>query len=202
MPAPLVVGRIRHGCEAEGPHQRSVVWVAGCSIRCPGCINPHLFERDGVVTTARAVADAVLATDDEGLTLVGGEPFDQPEACAEVAEAVRAAGRGVITFTGYEQSDLEDRSPATRRLLAATDLLVDGPFVRADPEPTRALVGSANQRFVHLTDRYRGYDPVRSPDRVEVRIDPAGEVSIAGFASRPRLRRLTAGIGVRSGQVR
>ncbi len=67
-------------------------------------------------------------------TLLGGEPFDQAAPCAELAEAGQRAGLGVITFAGYELECLSERSESCRRLLAATDLLVDGPYRRREAE--------------------------------------------------------------------
>ena len=46
-----------------------------------------------------------------------------------------------------------------RRLLDATDLLVDGPYVQSEPEIKRSLVGSTNQRFTSLSIRYTDFDP-------------------------------------------
>lgn len=143
---------------AEGPGVRYALWVQGCSIRCAGCCNPGMFPVEGGETfEVAALLAEVVAADVEGLTLLGGEPFEQAEACAELARAVRATGRSVMVFTGYRREDLEQR-PSGRALLAATDVLVDGPYDRAQPERTRRWIGSANQRVHQLTDRY-AHDP-------------------------------------------
>ncbi|CAN5550245.1 hypothetical protein BH24ACT5_BH24ACT5_14370 [soil metagenome] len=185
-PHPLVVGRVVHGTTAEGPFRRSAVWTQGCSIRCAGCINPHLFGTAGGETVDPvALAGEIVAADVEGVTLLGGEPFDQADACADVAEAVGAAGLGVITSTGHAHESLVGRDVGAFRLLAATDLLVDGPYRRGDAETTRSLVGSTNQRFIHLTRRYRSFEPGRHRNRVDVRIEPSGVVRVAGFLTRP-----------------
>lgn len=137
-----------------------------------------------------ALVGEAVAHQCEGLTLLGGEPFDQAAACAELAEAGRRAGLGVITFTGYEIESLRDRDESCRRLIAATDLLVDGPYKRREVETERSLVGSANQRFLHLTDKYAGFDPIRHANRVDIRISPAGEATVAGFLGGPDVRQL------------
>ena len=41
------ISKIIHGCLAEGPSPRTVIWFQGCPIRCPGCYNPHLWPFDG-----------------------------------------------------------------------------------------------------------------------------------------------------------
>ncbi|HTO01337.1 MAG TPA: 4Fe-4S single cluster domain-containing protein, partial [Microthrixaceae bacterium] len=133
--------------------------------------------------------DGTIAADVEGLTLLGGEPFDQAAACAELARGVRAAGLGVIVFTGYEHEYLQKGERSWRDLLAEVDLLVDGPYRHDAPEADRSLVGSTNQRFIHLTDRYRDFDPNTHPNRLDIRIDPFGETRMAGFLTRPQLKK-------------
>ena len=177
--------------EAEGPGRRAALWVQGCSIRCPGCFNPHSWAFDGgepvgwpelVEAVRTAAADLAI----EGLTLLGGEPFDQAAPLAALAEAVQAEGLSVMTFTGYV---LEDLRAAGRddwdRLLTATDLLVDGPYLAHRPERRRPWVGSDNQRFWFLTDRYAHLsDELDSiPNRLEIRISRSGEVAVNGFAT-------------------
>ena len=186
----IAIARVLHDTPAEGPHRRSAVWVRGCSIRCAGCINPHLFAFESPTTDVQKLATAIVATGVEGLTLLGGEPFDQAGACAELANAIRSAGLGVITFTGYTHESLSSGTRDQRRLVQATDLLVDGPFMAERRETERSLVGSTNQRFVHLTDRYQGFQPTEHPNRLDVRISPEGETRLAGFLRPAELRHI------------
>ncbi|OSM00339.1 putative anaerobic ribonucleoside-triphosphate reductase activating protein [Magnetofaba australis IT-1] len=92
----------------------------------------------------------------DGLTLSGGEPFDQAAALAALLQRVRAARPAwtVMAFSGYTHAQLLEAGAAQRALLAQTDLLIDGPFRRDQPswEP---LAGSANQRLIALTARGR-----------------------------------------------
>jgi anaerobic ribonucleoside-triphosphate reductase activating protein len=121
----------------------------------------------------------------EGMTFLGGEPFAQAAALAEIARQVKAQGMTVLTFTGY---GLEDLQKANRvdfdELLAATDLLIDGPFQREHVQFTRPWVGSSNQRFHFLSDRYVHLAPVLSsiPNRIEVRLNPDGRILVSGLA--------------------
>ena len=109
--ATLQWARFLPATNAEGPGQRSAIWLQGCSIHCPGCFNPHLWAEIGGTldeTSAlaeRFVTDAVGAGV-EGITLLGGEPFDQAAALATIAEAFRAAGLTVMTFSGYTLESL------------------------------------------------------------------------------------------------
>jgi anaerobic ribonucleoside-triphosphate reductase activating protein len=168
---------------ANGPGLRSVLWVQGCPLRCPGCFNPDflLFEGGQVGTVAR-VADWILSDPDtEGVSFSGGEPFSQAAPLAELAERVRAAGKGVLIFTGCTAASLISHTDiGTRRLLAAADLLVAGPYRRELPS-RHPLLASANQELVFLAERYRGLD--LGPRRTEIRIAGDGAVIVTGFPS-------------------
>lgn len=181
-----------HGVSAEGPGLRTAVWTQGCSIRCKGCINPHLFNpRGGKFVDPTEIVSQALEHGVEGLTLLGGEPFDQATACASLARLARNAGLGVICFTGYTRESLELQAEAAC-LIAEVDLLIDGPYLADIPDPERALVGSTNQRFIHLTSRYASYDPKDSPNRVELRIGANGLIETAGFLTSNSLATLSA----------
>ncbi|WP_326967176.1 4Fe-4S cluster-binding domain-containing protein [Arthrobacter sp. CG_A4] len=170
---------------------RSAVWFQGCSIECIGCINPQLFSKRGgsLVSVDTLVSDAVAAGV-EGLTFIGGEPFDQAHAGAALAKAAQARGLGVVVFTGYEFESLKNRDPDARALLAASDLLVDGPYLAQSPETARALVGSSNQRFIHLTERYAAYKPEMVTNRIDVRVSADGSIDVAGFLGTEALQAL------------
>jgi anaerobic ribonucleoside-triphosphate reductase activating protein len=98
---------------------------------------------------------------------------------------------GVITSSGFLSEDLRSGPTSWTDLLDVTDLLVDGPYEASSRETERALVGSTNQRFIHLTQRYEKHDPSGMPNRVEVRVDTTGVTNVAGFLERPSLWRLT-----------
>lgn len=187
----LRVSRVLHGTSSEGPGLRTAIWFQGCSIRCKGCINPHLFSPRGgtQISVAEIVEDAVLASV-EGLTLIGGEPFDQPGSGYALAKAARDAGLGVIAFSGYEYEVLRARDKFTQSFLGSIDLLVDGPYQDWNPDTERALVGSGNQRFIHLTDRYKNYRPELVRNRVDVRVRPDGTIEVAGFLNSGGLKEL------------
>jgi anaerobic ribonucleoside-triphosphate reductase activating protein len=184
------MARFLASTRAEGPGERTAVWVQGCAIRCAGCFNPHLWTtRGGEPVPADELAARVVATGTDGLTLLGGEPFDQAAALARVAAGVRAAGRSVMTFTGYRTDELDRAVDAGRddvaALLAATDLLVAGPFIADRIDRVRPWVGSTNQEFVLLTDRIAGSveELWVDPDRLEVHVDATGQVAVNGWAT-------------------
>ncbi len=173
--------------QAEGPGRRFAVWFQGCPLRCPGCCNPEMLPFSGgqAVSLQQLVArisEADRQHDLAGVTLLGGEPFAQATAAVGLAEAVRRMHLSVMIFTGYELETLE-RSPDddVRRLLAATDILVDGPYDRDRPDNRRRWIGSTNQRVHYLTDRDReDRECWDRPDTLELRLVD-GELTVNGF---------------------
>ncbi len=186
---PIRIAAVVDVTEAEGPGRRFAVWVQGCSIRCDGCCNPQMFDLLG---GSLVTPDVLLARLDkvgdqvEGVTLLGGEPFEQAEALVPFAEGARARGKTVVAFTGHHLEDLRvDRPSGSRALLATVDLLVDGPYREQVPEQTRRWSGSANQRFHYLTDRIApGSEEIRPGElerTVELRIGPDGRMERSGW---------------------
>src|SRR4051794_1393000 len=97
---PVQVARVIPRTIAEGPGTRFAVWVQGCTIRCVGCFNPHLWGRKGgTATDPVGLATEAIDAEVEGVTLLGGEPFEQAAPLAAFARVVRHAGLSVMTFT-------------------------------------------------------------------------------------------------------
>ena len=197
------IARIWHNTASEGPGLRTAIWLQGCSIGCHGCINPHLWSfQGGQEVNIEHLADEILGLDVEGITLLGGEPFDQAAECYELSRRVRDGGKGVVTFSGYTYEQLlkEERSDWAS-LLSVTDLLVDGPYESELPEEERAWVGSTNQRFLNLTNRYVDIDPKVVNNRIEMRVLPSGVMEVCGFASEKQLKELAVSFSVKVQRV-
>lgn len=163
----------------DGPGLRYAVFVQGCSHGCPGCHNPESQPAEGGTETA--LADLLADIESNGLvhdvTLTGGEPFEQPQACAVLARELKKRGYGIWSFTGYLYDDLLKRAETARAerarraeaglegaalaegiaddlavgdLLEAIDVLVDGPFVESRKSLELKWCGSSNQRLIDL----------------------------------------------------
>ena len=137
----------------DGTGFRAVVFFQGCFRACPGCQNPQTHDpKGGTEEETENIIKKILSDPYlDGVTLSGGEPFLQPEAAAEIAAAVKKAGRNVWTFTGYTYEELKaENNPAFDNLLALTDVLVDGPFLIAQKSLELKFRGSRNQRILQL----------------------------------------------------
>jgi anaerobic ribonucleoside-triphosphate reductase activating protein len=186
----LRVAQIVPCTEAEGPGRRFALWFQGCPLRCPGCCNPEMLPFEGgeavplgdVMSQVRAAA---AERDVEGITLLGGEPLAHASVAAALARAVRALGQSVMVFSGYTLAEARQLAdPAIADLLAHTDILVDGPYLREQPETRRRWIGSANQQIHFLSERYQADDPRwLRPNTLEIRLND-GALTVNGFPAR------------------
>lgn len=169
---PLRLARHELSQDANGPGMRLVLWVQGCSIRCAGCINPWSWRPDAVQVDFGAgkhpvldalwshLRDLILSASElgaSGLTLTGGEPFDQdPEAIREICHFAQHHLGSVGVFTGYTPTQLLSDTIGARHRLAFQhiDWLVAGPY-RRDLPRGKGILSSSNQQLVLLTDRHR-----------------------------------------------
>jgi anaerobic ribonucleoside-triphosphate reductase activating protein len=172
--------------EAEGPGKRYAIWFQGCPLRCPGCCNPEFLPfKGGEARTVGELSDEFARARDaggvEGITLLGGEPFAHAVGAGALARAARDHGLNVMVFTGYRVEDLRELpDPSVAVLLSLTDILVDGPYLREQPDTERRWIGSRNQRIHFLTDRYHFDDRWRERNTLEIRVDRTG-VTVNGF---------------------
>lgn len=181
MAAPqyLRIGRAIERSVANGPGERFVVWVQGCSLHCPGCFNPGLQDAAGGSLTA--VAELARSINAEpgirGLTVSGGEPLDQPQALSALLRTVTRS-LDIVIFTGYSWEEVLAHPDRCRTALLA-DLLVAGPF-RADlATDDQPWAGSANKTVHALTGRIRPHEFPAC--RVEALIKPDASLWVTGF---------------------
>jgi anaerobic ribonucleoside-triphosphate reductase activating protein len=156
---PLRINKIHWPVTVLGYGRRVGIWTQGCTIHCKDCCSTDTWD-----PTAGALvsSDELLATLQrlpgdtplDGITLTGGEPFDQAEGLAEFLRAVadwRASrtdgGRiDVLCYSGYPLERLQKKHPD---ILALLDAVIADPFVASRPVATWR--GSDNQRLVPLT---------------------------------------------------
>lgn len=177
---------------AEGPGNRACIWVQGCKLRCTGCFNAHFWDLDGgfTIDTEELYNQIIMQKDIEGVTFLGGEPFLQAEALAQLGKKLKGENLSIVTFTGYTLEHLralEDKH--VNDLLEITDLLIDGPYKKELRTFERPWIGSSNQRYIFMTDRYRYLEEQMNSfqNRVEIQIEKDGLVSINGMADFEKL---------------
>jgi anaerobic ribonucleoside-triphosphate reductase activating protein len=144
-----------------GPGRRIGIWLQGCSIHCKGCISKDTWERDpGRDLPLARLMDWCRDTTGgrfDGVTLSGGEPFDQPKALSALLDALilwratDALDFDILCYSGYPLTVLKSRHD---RLLGKLDAIIPEPYVQALPL-THLWRGSANQQLVPLSERGR-----------------------------------------------
>ncbi|MFN8632917.1 MAG: 4Fe-4S single cluster domain-containing protein [Chloroflexota bacterium] len=146
-----------HGSLIEGPGRRTVVKLQGCPVRCVGCITPETWDPNGgVVVPVDRLAIELLDSGHprDGVTLLGGEPFAQPDGLLALVVALRSGGcRHILCYSGYTYEALRRQAewqPAIRAVMDEIDMLIDGPYVAALAEGAGPWTGSANQRVLDL----------------------------------------------------
>lgn len=156
MDTQLRIAGIINESIVDGPGIRLVVFAQGCKHNCPGCHNPetHSFTGGTLVSIDTIIENICKNPILDGITLSGGDPFEQAEAFAELAHKTKALGLNVITYTGYTYEELlkgSKRNIAWKNLLRETDTLVDGRFELDKKNLLLGFRGSENQRIIDLT---------------------------------------------------
>lgn len=169
----------------NGPGERAVVWVQGCPIRCPDCFNKDTWSfATKEVVPVPELAQSILEIDGIcGVTFSGGEPFFQAEALASLGEILQKNSLDIITFTGYTLEYIRQQNQTEwNRLLAVTDLLVEGPFILSllCDLPLR---GSSNQKLSFLSKRLYGHPDLSAEisHSIEIIVDAKGTITLTGF---------------------
>jgi anaerobic ribonucleoside-triphosphate reductase activating protein len=173
------VARINLCTEAEGPHKRLAIWFQGCTIGCPGCCNPELQEMKTahIMSLEEIVSIAEKSKQEngiEGVTYLGGEPTIQ-KYLSELSDELHKIGLGVILFTGYKIKQLK------QQLIDSVDLIIDGQFIEKKLDQNRNLVGSTNQTFNHISNRYLNDMAWFTNKRdLQVDVNVSGELLVTG----------------------
>lgn len=136
-----IAGVLRHSL-INGDGIRYVVFLQGCPHHCQGCHNQATWDFDG----GKEVAVTEIAEDFksrkflDGITLSGGEPFAQHDACVELLKLLPDVN--VWVYTGYEYEDIQDTE-----LAQLADVLVVGRFVES-LKCEGKFYGSTNQKII------------------------------------------------------
>ncbi len=139
----------------DGDGLRAVLWTQGCHRHCPGCHNPETwpFDCGMLVETAWVCEELKKIKGQNGLTLTGGEPFEQAEALLKIVQFCKQElGWNIWAWSGYTYEELKAIGGAKWELVQAIDVLVDGPFVIAEKDFKVKFRGSRNQRILYLSD--------------------------------------------------
>lgn len=173
----------------EGPGTRFCIWVQGCSLHCKGCANYKMWDKSGgreydtseIISPIKSYKDKI-----EGVTFLGGEPTEQIDAVIGISKEVQKMGLSVLVFTGHTYQELEHRKDF-QELIRHIDILIDGRFEKEKIDYSRAWVGSSNQNYYFLTDRYDKSIIYKYKNKIEVRVKPDYTVVMTGMGDFSKL---------------
>ena len=155
-------GAIKKCDIANGVGVRTVLFVSGCTHHCRGCFQPETWNFDYGERYTKETEDEIIESlrPDyvDGITLLGGEPFE-PENQRELVKLLRRIKKElpqktVWSFSGFTYEELTGDSRAvcevTNEMLSMLDVLVDGEFVEAKRNISLRFRGSENQRLIDM----------------------------------------------------
>lgn len=156
-------GNIKECDIADGPGVRVSLFVSGCRHHCKGCFNKETWDFGYGKPYTRETEDEIIRllapSYIQGLTLLGGEPFE-PENQKELTGLLRRVrktypDKDIWCYTGYLYDvDLPEggkvHTEVTDEMLSYIDVLVDGEFIEEEKDVTLVFRGSRNQRIIEL----------------------------------------------------
>jgi anaerobic ribonucleoside-triphosphate reductase activating protein len=179
------VYKIIEKTNVEGPNTRFCIWVQGCKKHCKGCYAKDTwdFKQGQEISTANLLKKILsIKSEIEGVTFLGGEPFEQATELSQLAKSIKSEGLSIVCFTGYTLEELKAKNDLSiNKLLTQIDLLIDGGFEEEKYDLSRAWVGSSNQRYIFLTDFYSPEVIKKYQNKIEVRIQKDGKLEINGM---------------------
>ena len=174
----MYYGEIKSCDIANGEGVRVTLFVSGCTHRCPGCFQPQTWDftygQPFTAETEERLLSLLAPEYVNGLTLLGGEPFEPENQRALVPFLRRVRERfpekNVWCFTGFTYEELltegnHPRCEVTDELLSLLDVLVDGRFVEELKNIGLRFRGSSNQRLIDLNATRRSGKIILLPDR-------------------------------------
>ena len=207
MSQPIGISRIHFPVTTLGPGQRVGIWFQGCSIRCPGCISADTWAfRHDMVQVGDVVTTLVPWLDNaDGITVSGGEPFDQPDALLELLQALKdRCSHDILVFSGHPFEAIREHVSLADGLI---DALMTDPYDHKETQ-LKPLRGSDNQRLHLLTPlgkkRFESYknEGAGPHDALDVLFDSNGEIFLAGIPRHGDFERLSALLEVEGHSVR
>lgn len=146
-----------HNSLCEGPSRRSSVLFQSCPLGCKGCWVTELHSGEtGELVPVTRLAEALLDPnyEREGISILGGEPFAQPEGLLALIKELRKGGcQHIVCYSGYTYEALLEKAvtqPSIVVILDELDILIDGPYLESLADSAGVWTGSGNQRVINL----------------------------------------------------
>lgn len=185
------VYKIIKNTTVEGPGIRFCIWTQGCKKHCAGCWAKDTWDfGTGEKYSVKDLFNLIKNEQNiEGVTFLGGEPFEQSSELSELSELIKISGLSVVCFTGYTLEELRTKKDKDiEAFLNNIDLLIDGGFEQEKFDLSRPWTGSSNQRYIFLSDFYTENDIKKYKNKIEARIGVDGKLEINGMGNFARIK--------------
>jgi len=143
-----------------GPGKRVGIWTIGCSHNCPNCTSHELHQENidkdiplsKIYKSLKAVPDKI-----DGVTITGGEPFDQIDELIELVKFIsQSITKDILIYSGYTFSELHELyCNKIFKVLDNISILIDGPYIEEQNDNKTPLVGSLNQTIFLVKKEYK-----------------------------------------------
>ncbi len=184
----IYINLIHYPVYTLGIGKRIGIWFQGCSIRCKGCIAPYTWDLNHIYKrTVNEIFEEIIkfnSSNPDGITISGGEPFDQPDTLYMLLRKLRESGvKDIMTYSGYNLEYLKKRYS---HILGLIDVLIDGKFVKGQ-ETDYVWKGSENQNMTILTKekklqkRYDEYMQKKSNNRELQIVEKKNNIYVVGI---------------------
>ena len=162
----MFYGEIKKVDIANGTGVRVSLFVSGCTHHCKGCFNPDTwhfdFGKEYTDETENEIIEALKPSYIEGLSLLGGEPFEpqNQKTLVQLLKRVKQElpEKNIWCYSGYLFEELTGQNPSraftenTAAMLSMIDVLVDGEFVEDLKDISLQFKGSSNQRIIDVKE--------------------------------------------------
>ena len=177
----LRVGHISEHSTIYGPGLRFVIWTQGCTLACEGCWNKQYWpHRGGTNFSVQDLVNRISKTPSiEGITLLGGEPLQQPWPIFKLISEVKKMGKTVFLYTGYNVEEFDDLMQACFDIC---DIVVTGRFEQGLRNTNLRWRGSENQK-IHFPTRHYNLGSLEDRNEIEFVINDNGTLEMYGYPS-------------------
>ncbi|MET3617254.1 anaerobic ribonucleoside-triphosphate reductase activating protein [Peptoniphilus olsenii] len=146
--------QIRKYDVANGPGIRTTIFVTGCTHNCKNCFNKEYqdfnFGYEWTKNETEKIIKYLNLDEVKGLTILGGEPFQNVDDLYKVVKDIRKKTcKDIWIYSGYTWEQLT-KEESKIELLKLCDALVDGPFIENLKDLTLKFRGSSNQRIIDI----------------------------------------------------
>lgn len=188
------LNKIQYPVYNLGEGKRIGIWVQGCSLGCNGCLNKTLWPKKG--GKSLSVIDifnwvAKIHKEFDGITITGGEPFQQYEQLIAFIHLIKTkTNLSIHCFTGYYLNELQEKFP-DKLFLKYIDVLVDGRYIEEQTENTN-IKGSYNQIVYRIIDGVATkVKTSKSTKKWSINVNNDNRIYMAGIPKKDELKNLS-----------